>query len=811
MNGRKFIEEIRQSIEADRGRRTWEDTIRGVSLISTLIFTSSSHFVMEIIQNAEDAGIGQNENGEMEIRFSQKRVLITHNARPFSKDDVDAICGLRTTKKPELGSIGYLGIGSKSVFKITDSPAIFSGDFQFTFDKSAWEYPDENPWQIIPLPVDNLPESIDPNRTIYYLPFRDERAYEEIKNELKNLGLHLYLFLKWLKKITIVDEESNEATTLENLGEEDRIVTLARNGERERYLMLRRVCDVPSYIAEDEITRSAKRSNVKQREITVAFKVDEDENLIPITTAEAYGGVYSFLPLTEERSGANFLIQADFIVVPGRESITYEAAWNHWLIEQTTELVKEAIEKFKQDTVWREQYLSLFEFKTYYGQNSFDKLFNPKLHQPISEYLEKEECIPTYNRGYTNLEGAVVVPKDYTDLLSNKDLKIVFPNKKNPRMISDRINLGPLSIKIDGIGNWDIAKNKDLLQEKAKMPNAIGWFQELYSRIYNRAKSYASGPSYLWNRGYMQNICVPTENLEIKHSDEVYFKNLPGEVLELDRKYPEVSNVLSSVSFLHPELERNLSEFFEAYLKVKKLDYSKICEETFLPKICIGETPPSKEELIAYTRLLRRSDIYISGDIWVLTKDNNIKPCTEVFFGEEYSPKQNWEKNKRNIPGIEFLSEEYIEDSKNVEVINEWKRFFAKIGVKEQGSNAHVDIFGVNFTKEKLLSKSAEEKLGYYFKEFISKEKENIGYDLVGKITTGEEKYLEIKSRTSAGDIEPTSNETGKAETYKDNYLLCIVDGIPENPELYVIPDPVKHGRKERVTISETVWRGFKL
>jgi hypothetical protein len=54
---------------------------------------------MEIIQNAEDAGIGLSENGEMEIRFSRKRVFITHDVRPFSKDNVNALCGIRTTKK----------------------------------------------------------------------------------------------------------------------------------------------------------------------------------------------------------------------------------------------------------------------------------------------------------------------------------------------------------------------------------------------------------------------------------------------------------------------------------------------------------------------------------------------------------------------------------------------------------------------------------------------------------------------------------------------------------------------------------------
>jgi len=530
MNGKNFIEEIKKSIEEGKDCRIWEDTVRGVSLVSELVFTRSSHFVMEIIQNAEDAGMGQSKKGEMEIRLSKKGVIITHNARPFSKDDVNALCGLRSTKKPQLGSIGYLGIGFKSVFKITDSPHIFSGDFQFKFDKSAWPNPHEVPWQIIPIPIDKPPEGIkiDPSMTTFYLPFRDEKAYEETKKELKNLGLHLYFFLKWLKKITIVDEESNETTILENLGEEDGIVTLSRNGVKERYLMVRRVCKVPPWVANDEITKSAKRSNVKQREVTVAFRLDEKNNLVPLEAAEAYGGVYSFLPLCEERSGAKFLIQADFIVVPGRESINYEAVWNHWLVEQTTEAVKEAIKLFKQNTLWREQYLELFKFTTYWGQPSFDKLFHPKLHRPLLEYLEQKQIIPTYD-GFSNLKNAVVVSEDIHDLLSNDDLKIIFPEKTEPAMVKEKTKLGPFEPKISKLDALSLAKNKDFLQEKAKTQNAVEWFCRLYSKIHERCKSSQSHQNYLWD------IWVLTENLEIKRCYEVYFKSLPEKVLELTK------------------------------------------------------------------------------------------------------------------------------------------------------------------------------------------------------------------------------------------------------------------------------------
>jgi len=137
------------------------------------------------------------------------------------------------------------------------------------------------------------------------------------------------------------------------------------------------------------------------------------------------------------------------------------------LIEQVTELVKEAIEKFKQDPVWQKQYLSLFEFTTYWGQPSFDKLFYPKLHQPLQEYISGKS-IPTYDGNFTEPKNAVVVSEDVIDLLSEEDLRKLFPEKENPKIVSTRTELGPFRVKIAHIDILKIAKNKDFLQEKAK-------------------------------------------------------------------------------------------------------------------------------------------------------------------------------------------------------------------------------------------------------------------------------------------------------------------------------------------------------
>jgi hypothetical protein len=130
------------------------------------------------------------------------RVKVAHNGVPFEQTNVDAICGVRSTKKPEQGTLGFLGIGFKSVFKITDCPEIHSGKFSFKFDKAAHSDPSSLPWQIMPLWVDEPRERIDPELTTFILPFKDPDLYQQTVDELRRLDVPVFLFLRWLRRLT---------------------------------------------------------------------------------------------------------------------------------------------------------------------------------------------------------------------------------------------------------------------------------------------------------------------------------------------------------------------------------------------------------------------------------------------------------------------------------------------------------------------------------------------------------------------------------------------------------------------------------
>jgi len=156
-----------------------------LNTVSESVFSRSAHFLLELLQNAEDAGPKSNPGkGEIKFSVSQSRIKVSHNGVPFTEANVDAICGVRSTKKPELGTLGFLGIGFKSVFKITDCPEIHSGGFHFKFDKAAYKEPGEMPWQIIPIWADSPAETTDPTLTTFILPFRSVALHDQTLSEL---------------------------------------------------------------------------------------------------------------------------------------------------------------------------------------------------------------------------------------------------------------------------------------------------------------------------------------------------------------------------------------------------------------------------------------------------------------------------------------------------------------------------------------------------------------------------------------------------------------------------------------------------
>jgi hypothetical protein len=87
---KSLVEKICREIEASRGTRIWDGFVNSLNLISQVVFTRSSGCVLELVQNAEDAGRGDASPGEFAATIDPKRLKVTHNGQPFSETNVNA-------------------------------------------------------------------------------------------------------------------------------------------------------------------------------------------------------------------------------------------------------------------------------------------------------------------------------------------------------------------------------------------------------------------------------------------------------------------------------------------------------------------------------------------------------------------------------------------------------------------------------------------------------------------------------------------------------------------------------------------------
>lgn len=634
---KKIVENIRKEIEASKNTHIWSDYVNALKLISQVVFTRSSGFILELIQNAEDAGLGMENTGVFEIRLNQDRVKIVHNGRPFSDNDVKAICGIRSSKKPERGTLGYLGIGFKSVFKITDCPEVYSNGFLFKFDRNHadWDDPTNTPWHVIPIWIDKPSEVIDVPKTTFIIPYREKTYYSSLLEEIRRLRTELYLFLRWLKKIEIIDEVTEQRWMLENVTEsEDGITTLRHDSKEQRFKFFHRTIEVPDSVKQDRLTQEY-RANVTKREIAVAFALDEEGNLAPSEAGAMYGGVYSFLPLGEARSGAKFPIQADFLVQPGRDAINYEAKWNHWIVEEVTTLCKEAIDFFKKHEKWRYQFLPAFEFTKSKGLESYDILFGPKLVEPVEKFLKDDECVPTIDGGWEKPHMVVRLTEDQKSISDLETMGVVKKDEITYVMGGESglkiVAAGTKECKchpIREVGRLDILKNKTFLERNCQEPDAVEWFRALYNWLYKNPiriiTSYYT--EYRVNQEEYDRKWRGEDGRTYRERRERYddfefilaadmrlFKGGNVTLLDLVPSDPILKELADTVqksrSVLNPDLlagtkseeeQKAIKGFLTGYTGVQVIDSAKVCKDSLLPKILTNAPKPLPEDLLKY-------------------------------------------------------------------------------------------------------------------------------------------------------------------------------------------------------------------
>nr|OQO23344.1 hypothetical protein B0A51_12253 [Rachicladosporium sp. CCFEE 5018] len=326
---------------ADANARSLRTDLK-LDRLSTQLYTKSTHFMLELIQNADDNTYAPGVDPILTLAYREDGYLwVGCNEIGFSKANVEAICDINdSTKKVTNATKGYIGekgIGFKSVFKVANVVWVSSGHYTFRFER------DSVLGMIVPIWCDFNATPTVSERTMFCLQIPDVQDRKTVKADLLSLQTELLLFLRKLRNINvcIYDVGSVEPTSGFTLKrrqlpepQPQTIVTLHRadlvhpSTEDIEELMITR-------LIVEGMPHESKREGIAATEVVLALPISADAASLPPRP------IYNFLPIAI--LGFTFLLQADFILTANRENIASDNAWNNALLDGAVDLFITAV------------------------------------------------------------------------------------------------------------------------------------------------------------------------------------------------------------------------------------------------------------------------------------------------------------------------------------------------------------------------------------------------------------------------------------------------------------------------------------
>jgi hypothetical protein len=424
-------------------------------------YSDSSHFVYEIIQNAEDA-----KAKFVDFNLFPDRLEITHNGMPFNFKDVESITGVGlSTKTEDITAIGEFGVGFKSVFAITQSPTIQSGDFNFTIKNFV-------------VPTINEETNFYKNTSII-LPFDHQpktagQIHTLVKSRLESLDLLTLLFLKRIEKITW--KESENSGLYERTAEEQykgvenlRRVKLKSSSLKKEYLVFARPVSIEN----------------QEHRVEIAYKLGIDKNGNENIVPSAPSKLFVFFS-TNEETHLTFLVQGPFRTTTARDNIPFEDEKNKMLIREIATLVGESLSVIRDLGFLDIDFLKVLPLTTDFI-TSKQKIYKAMSDKVAEKFKSNEPLIPSSrNKHCTAKEALLARSKDLTQLLDSSDTSILFKRTEwiDPDITRDRTpeirNFFRNKLDVPEIDFETFAKEltKDFLKNKD-----ISWLKEFYKLL----------------------------------------------------------------------------------------------------------------------------------------------------------------------------------------------------------------------------------------------------------------------------------------------------------------------------------------
>lgn len=587
------------------------------------LYSDRTHFIYEILQNAEDAGAKVGKKIWINFHLFKDRLEIRHNGKLFDHADVQGICGLvEGTKSNDLTQIGKFGIGFKSVYAYTNAPKVYSGSEAFCIGN-----------YVLPHPIDKI--KIPDNETLFAFPFNHdeiypEQSFKEISARLRDIGIRTLLFLNHIEEISWHIDGHESGTYIRDIKTEKyykRVYVISKVGEQN-------VEDEEWLVFEKPLKLNV--SNTTDLKVETAFKIERDKNGKELITPAKDCKLIVFFP-TEKPTYLDFLIQGPYKTTPNRENIPLEDEQNKMIVRETAELITESISIIKKMGYLDVNFLNILPLNSAHGEG--ETIYATIFKRVKAKLLSDEELLPRHNGEYTKSSDALLArSKDLTEILNQEDAEALFSRKNwlstditydRTRELRDYL-INELEIK--EIDFEDFARNitPEFLEKKSDE-----WMIRFYSRLLDQPSLWREKTAQV-KEGVLRikPIIRLTNNTHIAPYDEegniqVY---LPTELKsEYDIVKKELADNEVALKFLkelglhEPDIFAEINEkILPRYQNAGKLNEEEYFEDFRKILAFFNETDSAKKKDAIIARL---SDIN-----FILSMDGTLRLPHEIYL-----------------------------------------------------------------------------------------------------------------------------------------------------------------------------------
>jgi hypothetical protein len=383
----------REFVEA--GRRAGKQ--EGIAKLLAHQYSTKTHFIFELLQNAEDA-----KASKAEFKVFHDRLEFTHDgSKLFTDRDVESITGIDDSNK-DITAIGRHGIGFKSVFAYTHCPRIDSGDLHFEL-KDVFV-----PERVCLGPNQN---GLKPHETRITLPFDDEDnppshpfrdlvpasiARASIDEALTKLNPRTVLFLKNLREVVWTASDSRSGSLLQLTDSfaghsNARKIELTDGIVEERWIVFSDSIDLVVDADGEKESRSFP--------VEVGFLI-EGERVVRASGTE----LVVYFP-TEKKTELGFLVQGPFSTTKARDNIIADDLNNVAIVQCAAALAAKSLTSLRD--------AGLLDIKSYDAlplrEADFpsDGFFRPVFESIKSEF-HKSALLPSADNSYIRSPEAVL-------------------------------------------------------------------------------------------------------------------------------------------------------------------------------------------------------------------------------------------------------------------------------------------------------------------------------------------------------------------------------------------------------------------